>query len=56
MFDDSIAACRGAHAAGTRTVGIYDPYFAGEETAMRDFCDEYIRSFRELLEPRNCLD
>ena len=56
MFDDSIAACRGAHAAGMRTVGIYDPYFAGEETAMRDFCDEYIRSFRELLEPRNCLD
>ena len=56
MFDDSIAACRGAHAAGMRTVGVYDPYFAGEEAAMRDFCDEYIRSFQELLEPRNCLD
>ena len=56
IFDDSIAACRGAHAAGMRTVGIYDPYFAGEETAMRNFCDRYILSFQELLEPRNCLD
>ena len=56
VFDDSIAACRGAHAAEMRTVGVYDHYIAGEEAAMRDFCDEYIRSFQELLEPRNCLD
>ena len=48
-FDDSLSACRGARAAGLRTVGVYDPYFAGDEPEMRSFCDAYIRSFQELL-------
>ena len=32
-----------------RVVGVYDPYFAQDERAMRDFCDVYIKSFEELL-------
>ena len=32
-----------------RVVGVYDPFFAADEPAMRDFCDVYIQSFEELL-------
>ena len=49
VFDDSLAACRGARAARMRVVGVYDPFFAADEPAMRDFCDVYIQSFEELL-------
>lgn len=49
MFDDSLQACRGARAAKMRVVGVYDPFFAEDETAMREFCDVYIKSFEELL-------
>lgn len=51
VFDDSIAACRGARAARMRVVGVYDGYFAADEREMRSFCDVYIRSFAELLLP-----
>ena len=51
VFDDSIAACRGARAARMRVVGVYDGYFAADEPEMQDFCDVYIRSFEELLYP-----
>ena len=51
VFDDSLAACRGARAARMRTVGVYDSYFARDEKAMRGFCDVYIKSFEELLLP-----
>ena len=51
VFDDSMAACRGARAARMRVVGVYDGYFAADEPEMRDFCDVYIRSFEELLYP-----
>ena len=49
MFDDSIAACRGARSAKMRVVGVYDGFFAQDERQMREFCDVYIRSFEELL-------
>ena len=49
VFDDSLSACQGARSAGARTVGVYDPYFAQDEAAMRALCDAYIRSFAELL-------
>ena len=49
VFDDSIAACKGARAAKMRIVGVYDKFFAQDETEMREFCDVYIRSFEELL-------
>lgn len=51
VFDDSIAACKGARAAKMRVVGVYDSYFAGDEAEMRGFCDVYIKSFTELLYP-----
>ncbi len=51
VFDDSLAACRGARSAGMRTVGVYDAFFAQDEEEMRGFCDVYIRSFQELLLP-----
>lgn len=51
FFDDSPVACRGAKEAGFTVIGVYDPCFAGAEPEMRDFCDGYIRSFRELLNP-----
>ena len=53
VFDDSLASCRGAHAAGMRVVGVYDSYFAAEEAEMRGFCDRYIRNFTELLRDRS---
>ena len=49
VYDDSLSACRGARAAGMRTVGVYDAFFAQDEREMRGFCDGYIRSFEELL-------
>ena len=51
IFDDSIAACRGARAARMRVVGVYDDYFAKNQQEMQGFCDVYIKSFEELLLP-----
>ena len=51
VFDDSIAACRGAKAAGMRVVGVHDHYFNAEAAEMEAFCDQYIHSFQELLLP-----
>ena len=53
MFDDSLAACQGARSAGMRVVGVHDPFFNRNEAEMRDFCDVYIESFEELLDPSN---
>lgn len=49
VFDDSLAACKGARQARMRVVGVYDGFFAADEKEMRGFCDVYIRSFEELL-------
>ena len=49
VFDDSLQACKGARAARMRVVGVYDPFFAADEKAMREFCDVYLKSFEELL-------
>ncbi len=49
VFDDSLAACKGARAAKMRVVGGYDHFFHQYEKEMRSFCDVYIRSFEELL-------
>lgn len=49
FFDDSLSACKGAKAAGMTVVGIQDAYFSGAEADMRELCDQYIRSFGELL-------
>lgn len=51
IFDDSIAACKGARTAKMRAVGVYDNFFAADEPEMRGFCDVYIKSFEDLLYP-----
>ena len=49
VFDDSLAACRGARAAKMRVVGVHDSLFSQDEAEMRGYCDVYIKSFEELL-------
>jgi len=49
FFDDSLAACKGAKAAGMTVVGIHDSFFTGAEADMRELCDQYIESFGDLL-------
>lgn len=51
IFDDSLAACKGARAAKMRVVGVYDSFFHQDTKEMQSFCDVYIRSFEELLLP-----
>ena len=54
IFDDSLAACKGARSAKMRVVGVYDGFFAADEKEMRAFCDVYIKSFEELLWKPEC--
>ena len=49
VFDDSLAACKGARSARMRVVGVHDSFFSADEREMRGFCDVYIKSFEELL-------
>ena len=42
FFDDSLAACKGAKAAGMTVVGVRDGCFHGAEADMRELCDRYI--------------
>ena len=50
VYDDSVAACRGAKAAGMTVVGVYDDYFNATVDEMRQVCDRYIMSFEEITE------
>lgn len=49
FFDDSLAACKGAKAAGMTVVGVKDDYHLSYEVDMREICDQYILNFGELL-------
>ena len=49
VFDDSVAACRGAKAAGMKVVGVYDTYFDMTWGEMQQVCDRRIRSFEEMV-------
>ena len=49
LFDDSLTACKAAKAAGMTVVGVYDEYFSDSKTDMKELCDQYIRSFGDLL-------
>jgi len=49
VYDDSLAACRSAKAAGMTVVGVYDAFFDSTETEMRSICDRFITDFSELL-------
>lgn len=48
VFDDSLAACRSAKAAGMRVIGVWDAYFNDNEAEMRALCDDYITGFDAL--------
>ena len=50
VYDDSVAACRGAKAAGMTAVGVYDEFFDMTWDEMQKVCDQYILSFEELTE------
>ena len=49
MFDDSVAACRSAKAAGMTAIGIYDEFFHVAWEEMNTVCDKAVHSFEELL-------
>ena len=49
VFDDSVAACRSAKAAGMQVVGVYDEFFHVSWEEMQSVCHKTIRSFEELL-------
>lgn len=49
IFDDSIAACRSARAAGMTVVGVYDEFFHVSWEEMQTVCHRCIRSFEALL-------
>lgn len=49
VFDDSVAACCGAKAAGMQVVGVYDEFFDMTWAEMQQVCDRCIQSFEELL-------
>ena len=49
MFDDSVAACRGAKGAGMQVVGVYDEFFDMTWDEMLQVCDRCIRSFEEMV-------
>lgn len=49
IFDDSIAACRSARAAGMTVVGVYDEFFHVSWHEMQSVCHRCIRSFQELV-------
>ena len=49
VFDDSVAACRGAKAAGMEAVGVYDEFFDMTWENMQQVCDRCIRSFEEMV-------
>ena len=49
VFDDSVASCRSAKAAGMTVIGVYDEFFHVSWEEMQGVCDRTIRSFEELL-------
>lgn len=51
LFDDAPDNCAAAKACGMTVVGVHDSFFADSEDRLRQCCDRYIRSFRELLRP-----
>lgn len=49
VYDDSVASCRAAKAAGMQVTGVYDAFFHGAWEDMEAVCDRTIRGFGELL-------
>lgn len=49
VFEDIIAAVNGAKLAGMKVTGVYDDHAKHQEEAMKENCDNYIYSYKELL-------
>ncbi len=49
LFDDSLAACKAARAAGMTVVGILEDCFRATHPDMRELCQRCIVDFGELL-------
>ncbi len=49
VFDDSVASCRAAKAAGMQVVGVFDAFFHGSWDEMQALCDRTILGFEDLL-------
>lgn len=49
VFDDSVASCRSARAAGMTVVGVYDEFFHVSWEEMQTVCHRTIESFTQLL-------
>lgn len=49
LFDDNPANCATARAAGMRTVGVYDRFYAHRQEELKAVSSRYVRSLEELL-------
>ena len=49
VFEDIIAAVRGAKLAGMKVVGVYDKASDDQKEILIKSCDKYIHSYNELL-------
>lgn len=50
VFEDALFAIRTAKAAGFRVAAVYDPSAEGDQDAIREIADYYIRSYEEMFE------
>ena len=50
VFEDILAAVKGARAGGFRVCGVYDSYAEHEWQEIREQADLHIRDYRELME------
>ena len=50
FFDDSPANCAAALAAGLKTVGVRDSFYANRQEELKASCSRYLSSLEELLE------
>ena len=51
LFDDNPGNCATARAAGMRTVGVYDDFYAGRQEELKAVSSRYVRSLEELQGP-----
>lgn len=49
VFEDIIAAVRGAKLAGMKVIGVYDEHSKHQELLLKEECDKYIYNYNELL-------
>ena len=49
VYEDSLHVIETANRAGFYTIGVYDPYAAKDEEAIKQMANQYIFSFKEIL-------